>query len=99
MNTNKECDPINTDMDLNCPPDKPIRVPLTQTPYTVEVTRIHKKVFAPKGTAYIVIRYKDRKNNMKYESSVRVMTEGLNEDSVKNTSIVLWQRLKQKYDL
>jgi len=50
-------------------------------PYNIEVTRIHNKVFAPKGLVYLVVRYKHPEFGTKYISSLLMKSELINDET------------------
>lgn len=92
------CDEINTEMDTECKVQTPSFIP--DNPYSTEITRLHNKSFAPKGGVYLVIRYTDSKNRMKYQSALLVRTDIAFNNALKQAATsAMWQKLKSKYDL
>ena len=72
-----------------------------QLPYSIELTRLHNKQFAPKGGVYIVIRHTDIKNRMKYQSALLVKSDVVYSDEKAKQELAkaMWSKLKIKYAL
>ena len=72
----------------------------SQLPYSIELTRLHNKQFAPKGAVYIVIRHTDIKNRMKYQSALLVKSDvAYTEQTKMQVANALWVKLKAKFAL
>lgn len=66
-------------------------------PYKIEVTRVHKKTYAPTGKCYVVIRYKAKMT--KYESSILVISKMLNNEALEKLTDLMWGDLRKKYSI
>lgn len=68
-------------------------------PYNIEVTRIHNKVFAPKGFVYLVVRYKHPKFGTKYISALLIKSELINDETKLIAGEQIFKHIIEKYKL